>query len=233
MRAPWFNKRNTMLLALATILFVVILANLLGAVEPIKHLRQGILFTVMATIILLQGWCFGHRYEQLYRVSITDPLTQLYNKRYLAEVASQQLLLAKEAEVPLSVAILDVDDFKQYNDSYGHLAGDDVLEQLGETLRNNVREQDVVARFGGDEFVLLFPFTDLQQAMKIMQRIRGTLLSSVDAVTFSSGIATFPVDGETFEDLLRKADQNMYHYKSISANFPSYKAASVSSRFDG
>ncbi|MBO8127174.1 MAG: GGDEF domain-containing protein [Firmicutes bacterium] len=180
-----------------------------------NHFRHLLLFAFMAAVNLYWGRMFGALCERTYYESITDSLTGLYSKKYFNQKAAEEVAVAKKNNVPVAVAVLDIDDFKVYNDTYGHLAGDDILERMSQTFHANIRERDLAARFGGDEFVFLFPYTGREEAEKIMKRITQAVEEVVEGkVTFSFGIATYPEDGETLEELINVADQSMYCCKS-------------------
>jgi diguanylate cyclase (GGDEF)-like protein len=160
--------------------------------------------------------------SQLERVSRTDELTGVYNRRSLAELLPLEFERAKRYRQPLSILMIDLDDFKQINDQYGHGAGDQVLVVLGNVLIDNTRRNDAVIRYGGDEFLVVMPHTDRHKARvvadKILEIIATTeiLLTAAEKTTcsLSLGLASFPAEGiETFEDLLQEADQHLYAAK--------------------
>ncbi len=160
--------------------------------------------------------------NQLERVSRTDELTGVYNRRSLAELLPLEFERAKRYHQPLSILMIDLDDFKQINDQYGHGAGDQVLVALGNVLIDNTRRNDAVIRYGGDEFLVIMPHTDRHKARvvadKILEIIATTEISLTAAekttCSLSLGLASFPAEGiETFEDLLQQADQHLYAAK--------------------
>ncbi len=124
--------------------------------------------------------------------------------------------------MPFSVIVLDVDKFKFVNDTYGHLAGDEVLRRVADILVSNIRPGDVCARYGGEEFVLLLPRTKAENAYIVAERIRKTLeLTEVPLpmkVTSSQGIAHYPTHGKTREELLGRADEALYTAKHTGRN---------------
>lgn len=156
--------------------------------------------------------------NQLTQEAMTDLLTGLTNRRSLDLSMSQWIA----ARVPFSVIVLDVDKFKFVNDTYGHLAGDEVLRQVAEVLTANIRPGDVCARYGGEEFVLLLPRTRPEDAYNVAERIRQTLEKSKVPlpmqVTSSQGIAHYPTNGRTREELLGKADEALYTAKHTGRN---------------
>src|SRR5262245_31351935 len=119
----------------------------------------------------------------------------------------------------VSVFLLDIDHFKQYNDTNGHLPGDDLLKRMGALLRENSRENEVVGRYGGEEFLVVMPSTSKDVALRVAERIRGLVQSTpfehageqpTRHVTISGGVATWPGDGEDVDSLLRSADSALY-----------------------
>ncbi len=154
-----------------------------------------------------------------------DELTGLFNYRYLREHLSRETDLARRRRTPLSVVMLDVDDFKHYNDRNGHLAGNEVLATVAKALQNNVRASDVAIRYGGEEFVVVLSATPKEGAIQVAERIRRAISSHSFAhgsaqpqgrLTVSLGVATFPADASNPTELIRKADSAMYLVKSTS-----------------
>jgi diguanylate cyclase (GGDEF)-like protein len=148
----------------------------------------------------------------------TDYLTGTANAAHFSEMAVRELRRARRSRRPLSIAFVDIDDFKQINDQYGHPAGDRVLQASAKAMRRNVRRGDVVARVGGDEFVLLFPETDEACAGVLIARIRQSLAEELQRegfqVSLSVGIATFAVPPLSVEEMVSAADQAMYTVKA-------------------
>jgi len=109
---------------------------------------------------------------ELQRLANTDALTGLHNRRQFYELANQELARSRRTQAPVSLMMIDIDHFKQINDTYGHAMGDVVLQSLARTMKNSLREMDVIARLGGEEFVILLPQTSLGQATELAQRLR-------------------------------------------------------------
>ncbi len=159
--------------------------------------------------------------ETLKTQSIHDPLMGLYNRRYMEEALHQELQKAKQDQQCLTVVMLDVDHFKQFNDTFGHDAGDVVLRELGQVLQQNLRESDVPCRYGGEEVVLILPKLGGAIAYERMEMIRHRVkelrVKSQDqllkSITVSIGIAEFPHHGATEFDLLQAADAALYAAK--------------------
>jgi diguanylate cyclase (GGDEF)-like protein len=158
------------------------------------------------------------RFQQM---SITDPLTGLANRRYLMARLAEETSRALRHNSPCSFMMLDLDDFKRYNDQHGHLAGDEALMTLARALRSTLRAVDVAARFGGEEFSVLLPQTGLSEARAIAQRLRqriaGTTLPH-GAVTVSVGVADFSPRRTTPEAIIKAADEALYEAKARGKN---------------
>lgn len=160
-------------------------------------------------------------HEQLREQALNDPLTGLHNRRYLFEVAPGLLDLARRQRKPLCVVLLDLDHFKLLNDTYGHQAGDLVLQRFANLLRQMLRASDVVCRHGGEEFVAVMPDIDGEGAQQMLQRLLAALQTlppepgrrRTPNASFSAGIALFPRHGNTLEQLLSRADRALYAAK--------------------
>jgi diguanylate cyclase (GGDEF)-like protein len=156
-----------------------------------------------------------------------DAKTGLYNARHLREQLTAEIERAGRYDRPLSLFVADLDFLREVNNKYGHLAGDAVLEGIGDVLRAELRATDVAARFGGEEFVILLPETPVARAIQVAERVReaverrdfecGRGLGSVN-VTISIGVAAFPADASTAEDLLDAADAAVYAAKARGRN---------------
>jgi diguanylate cyclase len=146
----------------------------------------------------------------------TDPLTGVANRRAFDETLKSMLAQKNRYSTPLSLAILDIDFFKQINDKQGHLDGDRVLQELAQLLRGNMRDCDVLARFGGEEFVILMPNTELPAACNLSERIRATVEGSL-SITVSMGVATANGD-ENESELIARADAALYMAKKAGRN---------------
>jgi diguanylate cyclase (GGDEF)-like protein/PAS domain S-box-containing protein len=159
--------------------------------------------------------------EALRTQSIRDPLTGLYNRRYLEEMLEREIRRAVRAEQGLGVLMLDLDHFKKFNDTYGHDAGDAVLRESGAFLAKSVRAEDVVCRFGGEEFVIILPTANLNAACMRAERVRSKLREltvlhqgqSLGMITVSVGVAALPEHGTSPKELLEAADAALYRAK--------------------
>jgi diguanylate cyclase (GGDEF)-like protein len=159
---------------------------------------------------------------QLWEMAVTDSLTGLYVRRYFMMKFQEELLRAQRYEKNLTVIMADLDRFKRINDTYGHSTGDRVLSIVGKFLQQNIRDVDIIARFGGEEFVILLPEADKNEARKVSERLRHNLenleLDDCPSLTLSLGIAAYPKDGTDIEELIIKADAAMYAAKQSGRN---------------
>lgn len=167
------------------------------------------------------------RTEQLRELASRDPLTGLYNRRHFGEVLARRFAEARRYGNDLSVMMIDLDDFKEANDRFGHQTGDEVLVQAALTISRQLRSADVAARFGGDEFVVLLPRSDASQARQLATRITarfaeelaGRVRDVAGVVSLSIGVAGLAETGsETDEALLRTADDALYRAKAMGKN---------------
>jgi diguanylate cyclase (GGDEF)-like protein len=165
------------------------------------------------------------RFENSERLTITDDLTKLYNYRYLMKYLEAEVKRCLRYKKKVSLLFIDIDGFKQINDTFGHLAGSQALAEMGQVFKRIVRETDVVGRYGGDEFVIVLPETPLNGAMIIAERIRKKVEECEFVtqnlsirLTVSLGVANCPKHTLTSEGLIKKADAAMYRAKELSKN---------------
>jgi diguanylate cyclase (GGDEF)-like protein len=165
-------------------------------------------------------------------MAITDALTGLYNRRYFQQMFSRELSRAIRYGKPLSVIMMDVDNFKKFNDTYGHPRGDKVLGAMGDILVEALRSTDFAFRYGGEEFIVLLPETDFSSALHVAERLRESVeQKSADelrgiaphGVTASVGVVSYPRDGETRDDLLKSVDELLYRAKEYGKNRVHYR----------
>jgi len=194
-----------------------------GDAEAAQKLRESLKrVAVAAASQIALSLVSVHLRETLREQSIRDPLTGLYNRRFMQESLEKELQRARRKERSLAVIFLDVDHFKRFNDVFGHDAGDTVLESMAQVLQSQFRAEDVICRFGGEEFAVILPESSLQDASDRAEALRlaakdlrlahrGVLL---DPVTVSIGIAGFPDHGRTAQELLDRADKSLYQSKA-------------------
>jgi diguanylate cyclase (GGDEF)-like protein len=159
--------------------------------------------------------------EALRTQSVRDALTGLYNRRYLEEVLDREIRRAGRAAQPLGILMIDLDHFKRFNDTYGHDAGDAVLRETAAFLLKNVRAEDFVCRFGGEEFFVILPTADLDGSRARAERLRSKMREltimhqgkSLGMITLSVGVATFPAHGMSPKELMAAADGALYEAK--------------------
>lgn len=160
------------------------------------------------------------------KLSNTDALTGVYNRRFLNEFLMKEIERSKRMAKDFSLVICDIDNFKEINDTFGHLSGDMVLKSLTDLMTSTIRHFDVLSRYGGDEFMMIFPETAMDEVSVIVERLRNKIqtddISLPDGlrakITASFGLAEFPLDGICSDDLILKADERLYRAKSQGKN---------------
>lgn len=166
-------------------------------------------------------------YERMERLSTTDPLTGLHNRRSFEQIIQNEIARSKRFQMPFSLAMIDVDHFKNYNDIAGHQAGDTLLRELARVMRNTVRSTDYVARYGGEEFAIILPGVESQNALVLCERLRKKIeehnfehrhIQEGGKVTASFGAAYYPVDATDAQSLIAKADIALYTSKRAGRN---------------
>jgi diguanylate cyclase (GGDEF)-like protein len=161
-------------------------------------------------------------FQKMQQTSITDGLTGIKTRRFFWEALSSEWKRASRSGRPFSVVLIDLDKFKEVNDTLGHLEGDLVLARVGRLLEQKCRQSNVVARYGGDEFIILMPETGIEQAQVLAERLRLWLATDPmleeHKITGSFGVASFPVHGYSVEDMIRVADAGMYVSKHAGGN---------------
>jgi diguanylate cyclase (GGDEF)-like protein len=170
---------------------------------------------------------YNSRLRYLEDAANLDGLTGVHNKRYLERRMGDELHRAEQEHIPLSLLIMDIDHFKNYNDTNGHMEGDQVLKVVGEILRRSIREDDVAARYGGEEFVIIYTGTPKDVGLRLAEKLRRTVegytfrygeKQPLGRVTLSGGVANFPDDARNAVDLMKSADQALYEAKSLGRN---------------
>lgn len=163
--------------------------------------------------------------KEIYKLlAITDGLTEVYNRHYFNQTLPRELERAKRYKNPLSFLMMDIDHFKIFNDTQGHLAGDWALKKVAQVMVGNVRIPDMVFRYGGEEFALILPQTEKGDAIAVAERIRGdiSLTQFMDSkimptqhLTISIGVSTFPIDAQNFHEIIEHADKCLYSAKRL------------------
>ena len=182
-----------------------------------------IVFLIMThTIFQLRTALENHR-----ELAGTDPLTSVANRRAFYDLANMELSKARRYQTPISVLYMDIDNFKQINDHFGHHIGDKLLRAVAETIKNNIRAIDVVARLGGDEFGILLAETKAESAALVARKLKKKLLELMQdngwSVTLSVGAVTFEILPGSVDEMINTADSQMYNAKKNGKNRIQYK----------
>ena len=218
------------------------LANQTGLLNSIKNnlaeatlifLAQLITFLIAVFALLGALWYTTKRYLVERRDALIDHLTQLYNKKAILFHLRQELMRSERYGHPTTVAILDLDYFKKYNDANGHIAGDNLLKRIARILHESVREYDEVGRFGGEEFIIVFPETHIKDAAMVCERIRQKVADTKffgqhkmpsGRITLSAGLAEIKGKKRIKQDtILGKADELLYKAKESGRNLVLYQ----------
>jgi len=162
---------------------------------------------------------------ELHEISITDSLTGLYNRKHLMETLDKEVSRSQRHNHTFSLLVIDIDHFKKYNDTYGHLAGDEVLSRLASVFKESIRSSDYAARYGGEEFIIMLPEVGPEQGVEGAERVRHKVAEErFDGegesikVTISVGVASYPENGEDAESVIRNADEALYEAKELGRN---------------
>jgi diguanylate cyclase (GGDEF)-like protein len=168
-----------------------------------------------------------HQYSTIEKLSYTDSMTGVFNYRYFYKRLSEEILRAKRYERELALVILDIDNFKLFNDNYGHQAGDEVLKQLSELITRTIRSIDVVSRYGGEEFCIIMPDTGIANCTVFIERLRfqiaehkfeSKLFERGNSISVSVGGAVFPHHAPTPDRIIYCADMALLRAKSLGRN---------------
>lgn len=199
--------------------------NATGTLQSLSLLTPVVCITLIAMGFIVMGK--ERSDERNLRLAMQDELTGLANRRHVLDVLAQQLAAVTRANLPLSLLMLDIDHFKQINDSYGHPAGDQVLRQVASCLRSRLRAQDVAGRVGGEEFLVVLPQTSLEGALGLAEALRASIeqlpIDTADGqrilVTISVGVSTLEVVPEPVgASLIAAADAALYRAKHNGRN---------------
>ncbi|MDP1784141.1 MAG: GGDEF domain-containing protein [Sulfuricurvum sp.] len=159
--------------------------------------------------------------QEIQRIATIDHLTGVYNRHKFEELFTLEAERARRFSLPLSLILIDIDHFKLVNDTYGHDTGDEVLKQLANIVQENIRKLDVFARWGGEEFLLLCPSTDLDNIQILADKLRlavdNSTFPKVNHLTISIGVSTFE-KSDSFSELFKRADQGLYYAKKQGRN---------------
>jgi diguanylate cyclase (GGDEF)-like protein len=193
--------------------------HLSGDAAPEGHILENLAVTVTEHITLSLS---NIRLRETLRVqSFHDPLTGLHNRRYMNEALRREIHLAKRYSRPLSVVMLDLDHFKEFNDNFGHPAGDTMLRAVGVFLKKNLRAEDFACRYGGEEFTLILPDTPIEGGFRVAEKLWSGLRrmkvehlgEPLGTVTVSFGVASYQGPDQTGDELLAEADKALYQAK--------------------
>jgi diguanylate cyclase (GGDEF)-like protein len=198
------------------------LSRQLGRTLSLKTVLMDVLSTsgLVRVPVLLEY----DEFKRLQTNAVTDPLTGLYNRRLFEESFEKELNRARRYGLPLGIVILDLHRFKEVNDKYGHPRGDDVLKAAASTFQKALRTSDSAFRIGGDEFALLLPQTDPDQALALSRRVEAVFAEMVRplqlaiSVSMDHGVANYPQDGDQSERLIHVADERLYRWKHANQN---------------
>ncbi len=184
-----------------------------------------IITPIFSSIFLRMLFQFVSTESQLRELNRRDSLTGVYNRAYFIELAERELVRTLRYGETFSIAIIDIDDFKRVNDTYGHLAGDRALQVISEVSLHNLRQTDTIARFGGDEFVVLFPYAGSQHVHESVDRIRRILANTPIPfadhdihISVSAGTATYNHSHTDLDSILQQADNALYQAKNSGKN---------------
>ena len=206
------------------------LSSELGARGFIPYWNGAARFGVFALVVAVLS-SLRDSHESQRHLARTDPLTGAANARFFTEEAERQMAGARRYGQALTLAYVDLDNFKAINDTFGHSTGDVLLRVVAEALETNARPTDLVARLGGDEFVVLLPHTDAQAAVKALTRIRTELVAGMEAhgwaVTFSIGVAALHDRVHTIDEFVAAADALMYEAKRAGKDLIAWSDDSV------
>jgi diguanylate cyclase (GGDEF)-like protein len=192
----------------------------------ISHIQMAVFFIIFGMINGLLYGLFNYRvsfyFEKNRLLSVTDELTQINNRRYFINELEKEIERSKRFSRNLSIIFLDIDKLKYYNDTYGHILGDKIIQSVARSLTESIRKTDFVARYGGDEFVIVMPETEKSMANIFAERLQKNFsqnffenhkLRVKIKISVSTGIASFPNDAKNADELIHNADLALYNAK--------------------
>lgn len=219
--AMYMASKKTMLTYLIITLTPTFMRIAWGGTWP--HVVIGLLGVVFILIMVRSIKIHSKNLIEIIELKITnddlskkDSLTGLWNRRQLAEFSRKLIQVDNPSTGPFCIMLVDIDFFKNFNDTYGHNAGDSLLFEMAALIKKNIRAQDLAVRYGGEEFMVVFVGLTLVDAMTIAERLRNIIKTETN-VTISAGLAEY-VPGEDFMDLTQKADERLYHAKNSGRN---------------
>ena len=220
-------KKGTILSAIyLSIIFVLAYINIgvwnQGLWDLISFFRLVLASLTIAAMIISMEIALEHSYKRLEVLSSSDPLTSLYNRRKINEILKAEVSKANRYKTNLSLILFDIDDFKNINDSYGHEIGDNVLKVLSQHVQEQLRGTDSVARWGGEEFIVVAPMLSKKEAVMLAEKLRANIeairCDVFDGFTCSFGVATLWECDNNIEQLIKRADSAMYDAKAKGKN---------------
>lgn len=180
-----------------------------------------IIIVLLLIYIIIIRKQLGAIQQKLHHLSVTDELTEVYNRRYLISELEKYINKSRRHDTDFTLIFLDINDFKSINDTFGHSVGDNILKILGQTIKNNLRNYDIGARYEGDEFLVLLPNTSVADALRIAKRITSEFSTLTYEKTSSEITLAFGVisgENQALEDILIAADEKMYMNKVKKQN---------------
>jgi len=222
----WHYSLKVMLLySVTTNLIELILVFILTRMDDPRYFSIYFIILIRMGCFILVGIFINQLITHLRAQAIRDSLTGLYNRHYLNEFINAYIARAEREKTEIALVLMDIDYFKRFNDTYGHLAGDAMLRAIGKLLEKNTRRGDITCRFGGEEFLLVMPGASLEDAFGRAEQIRKALETmqvkygeTQLKATFSAGAAAYPIHGSSFEAVMKGADDALYAAKQAGRN---------------